>query len=116
MDSYNKLKIRMFFILSICLIFSCPVCAGTYTFTIKGEKTYLNGKEFLVKGLRCSNALISDKTTDELIANLDVFKGYGLNTISVYFMGSRFSDIKCYNEDSTLNPVYSAISPGRQGC
>ena len=108
MDSYNKLNIRIFFILSVCLIFSCSVCAGTYTFTIKGEKTYLNGKEFLVKGLRCSNALISDKTADELIANLDTFKDYGLNTVSVYFMGSRFGDVKGYNQDCTLNPIYSA--------
>ena len=81
--------------------------AGDYVFTVKGEKTYLNGHEFLVKGLRCSNALISDGTTDELIANLDTFARYGVNTVSVFFMGSRFGDVKGYREDASLNPVYS---------
>ena len=77
-------------------------------FTVRGTKTYLNGQEFLVKGLRCSNALISDQETRDLIDNLDTFAGYGVNTVSVYFMGSRFGDVKGYNEDATLNPVYAA--------
>ncbi len=108
MDYHNKSNLgRALLVLNVILVFSQPILAGEYIFSIKGEKTYLNGKDFLVKGLRCSNALISDKTTGELIGNLDVFKGYGLNTVSVYFMGSRFGDVKGYNEDSTLNPIYS---------
>jgi hypothetical protein len=81
--------------------------AGDYVFTVRGEKTYLNGEEFLVKGLRCSNALISDETSDELIANLDTFARYGVNTVSVFFMGSRFGDVKGYREDAGLNPPYT---------
>ena len=77
-------------------------------FTVRGDKTCLNGREFLVKGLRCSNALISDAATDELIGNLDLFAGYGVNTISVFFQGSRFGDIKGYRKDATLDPVYAA--------
>ena len=46
-----------------------------------------------------------------MIDNLDTFAGYGVNTVSVYFMGSRFGDVKGYNEDATLNPVYA----GRMG-
>jgi hypothetical protein len=85
--------------------------AGNHVFTVRGEKTCLDGQEILVRGLRCSNALISDRTTQELIDNLDVFAKYGVNTVSAYFMGSRFGDVKGYNEDATLNPVYS----GRMG-
>ena len=48
-----------------------PAGAGSYAFTVRGDKTFLNGQEFLVKGLRCSNALISDRTTQDLIDNLD---------------------------------------------
>jgi hypothetical protein len=88
-----------------------PGVAGDYRFTVRGEKTYLNDQEILVKGLRCSNALISDEETQELIDTLDTFAGYGVNTIGVYFMGSRFGDVKGYNEDATLNPVYA----GRMG-
>ena len=79
-----------------------------YVFTVRNGKTYLNKKEILVKGLRCSNALISDETADELIDNLDTFASFGINTVSVFFMGSRFGDVKGYNKDGSLNPVYAA--------
>lgn len=62
---------------------------------------------FLVIGLRCSNALVSDKAVDQLIRNLPVFAGYGVNTISVYVMGSRYGNVKGYREDGTLNSVYT---------
>ncbi|MBE0536717.1 MAG: hypothetical protein IH624_13705 [Phycisphaerae bacterium] len=81
---------------------------GRYVFSVEGDKTYLNGEPFLVVGLRCSNALISDATADELIAQLDVYASYGMNTVGVYFMGSRFGDVKGYREDATLDPVYAA--------
>ncbi len=106
----NNIKTLQCIVFFLSIIFLSITCSRTikYTFTIYGEKTLLNGKEFLVKGLRCSNALISDETTDELIANLDTFIYYGINTISVYFMGSRFGDVKGYNEDAAINPVYAA--------
>ncbi|MBM4027739.1 MAG: hypothetical protein FJ280_20415 [Planctomycetes bacterium] len=95
-------------ILAVVLFWSGSGRASDHVFTVRGEKTYLNGQEILVKGLRCSNALISDAETQELIDNLDSFAGYGVNTIGVYFMGSRFGDVKGYHEDATLNPEYSA--------
>jgi hypothetical protein len=51
---------------------------------------------------------MSDDTTRELIDHLDLFRSYGVNTISVYVMGSRFTDVKGYRPDATLDPVYSA--------
>ncbi len=84
---------------------------GRHVFSVEGKETYLNGKPFLVIGLRCSNALISDATTDALIDHLDEYAAYGVNTVSVYFMGSRFGDVKGYREDGTLDPVYA----GRMG-
>ena len=96
------------FILLLIMLLAGPLYAGKYVFTIQGTKTYLNGQEILVKGLRCSNALISDNSTTELIDHLDTFISYGINTISVFFMGSRFGDVKGYNEDGSLNPIYAA--------
>ncbi|MHC4546285.1 MAG: hypothetical protein ACYSYL_17530, partial [Planctomycetota bacterium] len=61
-----------------------PVQAGRYVFSVRGEKTYLNGREFLVKGLRCSNALISDSAAEQLIANLNTFASYGVNLNPIY--------------------------------
>ena len=55
-----------------------------------------------------SNALISDATTDQLINHLDTFKDYGVNTVSVYLMGSHFGDVKGYRPDASLDPVYTA--------
>ncbi len=92
----------------VIVLFAAPVQAGKYAFSVRGTKTYLNGQEILVKGLRCSNALISDEATAELIGNLDTFASYGINTVSVYFMGSRFGDVKGYNEDGSLNAVCAA--------
>ena len=67
----------------------------------------LNGRPFQVVGLRCSNALISDEKTRQLIDNLDRFASYGVNTISVFFQGSRFGDIKGYREDGSLDLAYA---------
>ena len=74
---------------------------------VHGTKTYLNGQECLIKGLRCSNALISDATTEQLIDHLDVFASYGVNAISVYFMGSRFGDVQGYLESGELGPGHA---------
>jgi len=91
----------------LLLFLNIPVLARAHVFTVRGDKTCLNGQEFLVKGLRCSNALISDRTAQDLIDNLDAFAGYGVNTLSVYFMGSRFGDVKGYDEDASLSSVYA---------
>jgi len=93
--------------LLICAL-ATPTMASRYVFSVKGNKIYLNGTEFKVIGLRCSNALISDSDAEELIENLDVFKSYGVNTVSVFFMGSRFGDVKGYRPDASVDPVYTA--------
>lgn len=80
---------------------------GGNVLTVSGSDLLLNGQPIKIKGLRCSAALISDATTDQLIAQLDTFRGYGVNTVSVYVMGSRFSDVKGYRPDATLDPVYA---------
>jgi hypothetical protein len=100
------LKIMRSLILAIVLFAHCCSLSAGNVFSVKGQKTYLNDKEFLVIGLRCSNALISDATTDGLIAYLDLYKSYEVNTISVFFMGSRFGDVKGYREDASLDTVY----------
>lgn len=75
-------------------------------FSVRGDKTFLNDNEILLRGVRFSNALISDKAVGELIANLDTFASYGINSFSVYLQGSRFGDIKGYNEDCSIDTTY----------
>lgn len=81
---------------------------GLHAFAVSGQKTLLDGGPVLIKGLRCSNALISDDTAGDLIAHLDEYQSYGVNCVSVFFMGSRFGDVKGYNEDGTLSAAHAA--------
>jgi len=78
------------------------------TLTIAGAEIRLNGEPIKIMGLRTSAALVSDGTTRELIDHLGQFRSYGVNTISVYLMGSRFTDAKGYRPDATLDPAYGA--------
>jgi hypothetical protein len=105
------IQLQVWFVLLLVFLIGAivsPVKAGDHVFSVKGRKVYINGNEFKVIGLRCSNALVSDADTKELIDNLDVFKSYGVNTVSVFFMGSRFGDVKGYRPDASLDPVYTA--------
>jgi hypothetical protein len=79
-----------------------------HIFSVKEGKTWLDDCPLLVKGLRCSNSLVSDESTRDLINHLDLYMSYGVNTISVFLMGSRFGDIKGYREDASLDPTYAA--------
>ncbi|MCD6288547.1 MAG: DUF5060 domain-containing protein, partial [Candidatus Hydrogenedentes bacterium] len=115
MASYKRAnRNRLFIKIAVCLsaVFvlmgSVSAVAGGYRLSVDGDRLLLNGQAIKVIGLRCSNALISDSTTRQLIDNLDVFKSYGVNTVSVYFMGSRFGDVKGYRRDGSLDPVYAA--------
>lgn len=73
--------------------------------SVSGKKILLNNKEVKILGLRCSNALLSDQAVKMLIRNLPVFQSYGINTISVFFMGSRFGDIAGYKPDCSLDEI-----------
>lgn len=99
---------KLTIILSLFLILGFKSVSGNYIFSVKGTKTYLNDKEILVAGLRCSNALYSVESANELINHLDELKSYGVNTVSVFIMGSRYGNFKGYLEDGSLNPIYSA--------
>lgn len=84
-----------------------PAPAGQNVFGVQRDQLTWNGEPFKVIGLRCSNALMTDRTVDELIEQLPVYRAHGVNTVSVYFMGSRFGDIKGYRPDASLDPAYA---------
>lgn len=97
---------RILLLIFVLSTFSFYVFAQN-TFTIDGNRTLLNGADFQAIGLRCSNALISEEATSKLIDHLDLYQSYGLNTISVFFMGSRYSNINGFNLDGSLNQEYA---------
>lgn len=79
-----------------------------YQIRIDGDRILLNDQPVKIIGLRCSNALISDDTAQSLIDNMDTFASYGINTVSVFLMGSRFGDVKGYRPDASLDTVYAS--------
>ena len=81
----------------ICLLTVCGPLGAQNIFSVRDSRTFLNDKEIQVIGLRCSNSLMTDEITDDLINHLDVYKSFGINTISVFLMGSRFGDVRGYN-------------------
>ena len=78
-----------------------------YVVSVKNDQILLNGQPIKVLGLRCSNALMTEETTKALIDELDIYKSFGVNTVSVFFMGSRFGDVKGYRSDASIDPVYA---------
>lgn len=82
--------------------------SGGNVLGVSGTTLTFNGSPITLRGLRLSNALVSDAEVDEVIANLPVYKSYGINAFSVFIMGSRFGDIKGFRPDATLDPVYAA--------
>lgn len=96
--------ICLFLLLSCCL----HGLRAQNVFSVQGTQTLLNGEPFQVMGLRCSNALLSDETTSELISHLDEYRSYGLNTVSVFFLGSRYSNIYGFELDGSLSETHAA--------
>lgn len=80
---------------------------GGHVLSVAREHILLDGVPTKLVGLRMSNALMTDGTTQELIDHLAAFQSYGVNTISVYVMGSRFGDVKGFRPDASLDPVYA---------
>lgn len=94
-------------LLAFAMLSASVAGAGEHTFSVRGDQLLLDGQPFKIIGLRCSNALISDSTTDALIQQLPAYRESGVNCIGVYFMGSRFGDVKGYRPDATLDPIYA---------
>jgi hypothetical protein len=99
------MRIVLSLVIGLCAVATCP--AGQYVFDVQGTRLVLNGRDFKILGLRCSNALVSEATAQELIEGLETFQSYGVNTVTVYFMGSRFGDVKGYRPDASLDPAYA---------
>jgi hypothetical protein len=95
-------------ILGLLLFTIESVPAGEHVFSVRADKCYLDGDEVKIIGLRCSNALLTDQTAEELVSRLPIYRSYGVNAVSVYLMGSRFGNVKGYQPDATLSPMYAA--------
>jgi len=68
--------------------------SGSNVINVDGDRFQMNGKPYDMWGIRVASASQSQELTDELIANLDDYKSYGVNTVAVFIQGSSggFSD------------------------
>lgn len=62
--------------------------APAATLGLTGNTFTLDGQPFDMWGIRTASASQSDELTQALIANLDNYLAHGVNTVSVYYMGS----------------------------
>lgn len=100
------IKEKILVAITILLFFTSLNSEAQNVFSVRDGRTFLNEEPVRCIGLRCSNALLSDGTTNSLIDNLDTYRSYGVNTISVFLMGSRYSNIYGFAQTGDPEPAY----------
>lgn len=61
----------------------------TREFEIRGDRTFLGGREVDLWGLRCGNALHSWTVTERHVRALDTMAAHGINLVGCYIQGSN---------------------------
>ena len=81
----------------------------TKILSVQGARFMLDGKDFDMWGLRLANALENDRTAHDVIRNLDSYKSYGVNTVSVFLMGGSTGSANPFDCDGSI-PLQGAGS------
>jgi outer membrane biosynthesis protein TonB len=66
---------------------------------VEGDQFTLDGAPFDMWGIRTASATYTQEQTDHLIAQLDTYKTHGVNTVAVYYMGSRAANYDPFSPD-----------------
>lgn len=99
MNKLKKVPLSLFLLVGQILFLPVPFAQifnreKTNVLSVKGELFFLNNRPFDMWGIRVASASQSEELTNHLIAQLDDYKRYGINTIDVFWQGSSggFSD------------------------
>ena len=72
---------------------------------VAGEAFVMGGRPFDLWGIRVASAAVSDAGCAALLASLDDYLAYGINTIAVFLQGSGGGSIRAFSEDGArLDP------------
>jgi CubicO group peptidase (beta-lactamase class C family) len=99
---------------SVVLLAVAVLCCGTTTaapaatLRVKGTAFLLDGRSLDMWGVRTASASQSQELTDRLIAQLDDYAAHGVNSLSVFYMGSSGVYADPFNADGT------AVDPAHQ--
>jgi len=83
MQLRKQLPLAVLFLMSL----QTSILAGN-VLTVEGDRFKLNGRLFDMWGIRVASASQTQDLTGQLIANLDNYKSYGVNTVTVFVQGS----------------------------
>lgn len=95
----NKFKNRQILIVFFQLIFTALTASNVIK--VNGNLFTLNDQPFKMWGVRVASAAVTESDTNELIAQLDEYKSYGINSFSVFLQGSSGITIDPFNADGT---------------
>jgi hypothetical protein len=89
----------------LAMAFSLSLTAATLS--VSGNRFLLDGTPFDMWGVRTASATQTEELTRQLIANLDEYRKYGVNTVSVYYMGSRAGFRDPFSADgASIDPAH----------
>ena len=88
---------------------STQASTSLHALTAQGDRFMLDGKPFDMWGIRVASGAIDDKTADHLIAQLDDYRRYGVNAVTVFYSGSSAGFADPFSADGL------SIDPAVQG-
>jgi hypothetical protein len=90
-----------------CLVLATSVSAATLR--VEGQKFRLDAKPFDMWGIRTASASQSEEYTRHLVEQLDEYRRHGVNTVSVYYMGSNGGYSDPFSADGkSIDPDHQA--------
>jgi hypothetical protein len=69
--------------------------------TLQGSRFSLDGAPIDLWGIRVASATMSEALTDQLIAQLDEYRRYGVNTVTVFYQGSSGGEFDPFSPDGS---------------